>query len=82
MSFGGFKEGCDDFACHDDEDDEKADTRDKNCCDACDDKAYVVDNSRDDCSGFVLRRFRVFMKDSDIKNLKTNGPKQKIDKIN
>lgn len=82
MSFGGFEESCNDFACNNDEDDEKADSRNKDCCDACDEKTYVVDNSRDDGCGFVLRRFRIFMKDSDIKNLKTDGSKQKVDKIN
>lgn len=82
MSFGGFEESCDDLACNNDEDDEKADSRNKDCCDACDEKPYVVDDSRDDCGWFVLRRFRIFMKDSDIKNLKTDGSKQKVDKIN
>ena len=78
MSFGGFEESCDDLACHDDEDDEKADARDENCCDACDEETCVVDNSRDDGCGFVLRRSGVFMEDGNIKNLKTDGPKQKI----
>ena len=82
MSFGGFEESCNDFACHDDEDDEKADAWNEDCCDACDEKAYVVDDSRDDGCGFVLRRFGVFVENSDIKNLKTDGPKQKITKIN
>ena len=49
MSFGGFEESCDDLACHNDEDDEKADAWNEDCCDARDDKAYVVDDSRDDC---------------------------------
>ena len=82
MSFGGFEESCNDFAGHDNEDDEKADSRDEDCCDARDDEAYVVDDSRDDCGGFVLRSFRVFVEDGDIKNLKTDGPKQKVNKIN
>ena len=59
-----------------------ADARDEDCSDACDEKPCVVDNSRDYCGGFVLRRFRVFVEDGNIKNLEADGPKQKVNKIN
>ena len=82
MSFGGLEEGCNDLACHDDEDNKKADARNEDCCDARDEKTCVIDDSRDDCGGFILRRFGVFVEDCDIKNLKTDSPKQKVGKIN